>query len=204
MASGDTSLTICSDSLLMLGASPISSFNDGSTAATVADRLYGNIRTSLLVAYPWSFTLKKVQLARSVDVPTNEWLYDYPLPSDRIAAPRAVFNSGSTGVETVTRYELFGSSLFTDEQTVYIDYQHDPGEAAYPAYFVQLLKYYLCWHFAEPVTDQIQKGAYWQSVAEGQPSENGRGGYFRKAVNIDGQAQTTQAFTDFPLVSVRG
>jgi hypothetical protein len=203
MASGDTSLTICSDALLMLGATPISSFNDGSTAATVANRLYPNICTSLLVAYPWAFTLKKVQLARAIDAPTNEWSYAYPLPSDRLAAPRAVFNTSGTGEAPISAFEIFGASLFTDESTVVIDYQYNPGESAYPQYFVQLLKYYLAWHFAEPVTDQTQKAAYWQGVAEGAPSENGRGGYFRKAANIDGQNRSTQSLEDFALVAVR-
>jgi hypothetical protein len=203
MAAGDTDISICSDSLLMLGANALSSFSEGTTAATVASRLYPNLRTSWLTAYPWSFTLKKVQLAQSVTAPTNEWTYAYPLPSDRIAAPRAVFSSSSTGVAPQNAYEIFGGELFTDLSTVYIDYQYDPGEAAYPEHFVQLLKYVMAWHFAMPVTDVESKAGYWQGVAVGSPSENGRGGFFRTAMNIDGAAQSTQAFTDFPLVSVR-
>ena len=40
MASGDTSLSICSDALLMLGASPISSFTEGTDEANVCNSLY--------------------------------------------------------------------------------------------------------------------------------------------------------------------
>ena len=204
MASGDSSLSICSDSLIMLGANPLSSFTEGTTAATVADRLYDDIKASLLVAYPWAFTLKKVQLAQSTAAPLNEWLHSYQLPSDRVAAPRAVFYSGSTGAATTSAFEIFGDKLYTDFSTVYIDYQYDPGESQYPKHFVQLLKYYLAWHFAEPVTDITTKAQYWQSVAIGAPSENGRGGFFRQAANIDAQATTSQAIGSFDLVAVRG
>ena len=38
MASGDTKLSICSDSLIMLGAAPLSSFSEGTDAAQVCDR----------------------------------------------------------------------------------------------------------------------------------------------------------------------
>lgn len=203
MASGDTSLSICSDSLLLLGANALSSFNEGTTAATVADRLYDDIRTSLLVAYPWPWSLKKVQLAQSTTDPINEWTYSYPLPTDRISSPRAVFNAASANVSPTNDFEIFGGNLYTDHPTIYIDYQYDPGEASYPKHFVQLLKYFLAWHFAEPVTDQIAKAQYWQSVAVGGPAENGRGGYFRTATNIDGQSQPSAGFVDFSLVNVR-
>jgi hypothetical protein len=204
MAAGDTSLSICSDALIMLGANPLSSFSEGTTAATVADRLYDDIRTTVLTSYPWAWSVKKVQLAQVVTTPLNEWTYSYQLPTDRISAPRAVFYSASTRVPVTADFEIFGDKLYTNFPTVYIDYQYDPGESAYPKYLVQLLKYFLAWHFAEPVTDQISKAQYWQTIAVGSPSENGRGGFFRQATNIDAQANSSQAITSFDLVAVRG
>ena len=204
MAAGDTSLSICSDALIMLGANALSSFSEGTTAATVADRLYDDIRTTVLTTYPWSWTLKKVQLAQVVTAPINEWSYAYQLPTDRVAAPRAVFYSASTRVPVTSDFEIFGDKLYTNFPTVYIDYQYDPGESQYPKQVVQLLKYYLAWHFAEPVTDQISKAQYWQGIAVGAPSENGRGGFFRQCTNVDAQANSSQAITSFDLVAVRG
>lgn len=206
MASADSALSICSDALLLLGANPLSSFNEGTTAATVADRLYDDIKTTVLTQYPWSFTLKKVQLAQSTSTPLNEWAYAYQLPSDRIAAPRAVFYSGAVGVPTTTDFEIFGDKLYTDFPTIYIDYQYDPGEANYPKYFVQLLKYFMAWHFAEPVTDVTTKAQYWQTIAVGSPAENGRGGFFRQAANMDAASNATAVIPDtqYDLVVVRG
>jgi len=37
----------------------------------------------------------------------------------------------------------------------------------------------------------------------GDPSENGRGGYLRTAMQIDAQGQPTRAIEDFTLLAVR-
>jgi hypothetical protein len=96
-----------------------------------------------------------------------------------------------------------GDKLLTNEEQVYVDYQYAAQEFEMPVYFVQLLKYMLAWHFADPITDQTDKAQYWQSVAVGSPAENGRGGYMRVAMNIDGQGQPVQRIEDFSLIDVR-
>jgi hypothetical protein len=203
MAAGDSALSVCSDALLMLGAKPISSFNEGTDEASVCDALYPNIRDQALMVYPWSFTFKKVQLARLNTIPTNEYKYEYQMPSDRLGAPRAVYDSPSVGAHTVTNYRIMGAKLLTNEESVYVDYQYPVTESEMPVWFVQLLKYLVAWHISIPITDQVDKAQYWQSVAVGAPSENGRGGYMRTAMNIDGQNQPTNSIKDFSLIDVR-
>ena len=203
MAAGDTALTICSDALLLLGAAPISSFNQGTDEATVCDRLYGDVRDSTLQAYPWSFSFKKVQLARTVNTPVNEWKYEYALPSDRIGPPRAAFTSTAVGARPFQQWEIYGDKLLTNEEVVVIDYQYSVSEAAMPVWFVQLLKYQMAWHIAEPITDQVSKTDYWKTVAVGPPGENNRGGYMRTAMSIDAQGTTPQSIEDYSLIAVR-
>lgn len=203
MASGDSKLTICNDALLMLGAAPVSSFSDGSDSAQIADRLYNDIKILVLTLYPWSFSFKKVQLARTLNTPVSEWRYEYQLPGDMIIGPRALFNSPSYGARPVTQWEVFEDKVLTNYDACYADYQFDTPEDRLPSYFVQILKYYLAWHFAEPVTDQFTKGQYWQAIAVGTPQENGRGGYLRQAMNIDGANQPNQMIEDFSLTGVR-
>ena len=205
MATGDTKLSICSDALIMLGSSPLSSFSEGTDAAQITDRVYDDLRDTILLSYPWSFSIKKSQLARSVDTPTNEYDYQYPLPSDAISSGvRAFFTGSGSGVKPVTTgWEIYGSNIFTNYTTVYVDYQFRPSEDVMPTYFIQLLKYYMCWHIAEAVTDQISKAQYFQSLAVGMPSENMRGGMMRQAMQIDGGGEPVQAFQDFPLITAR-
>jgi len=203
MASGDTSLSICSDALLMLGAKPISSFDEGTDEASVANRLYPDIRDQALLMYPWSFSFKKTSIARLISTPTNEYKYEYQLPGDRLTSPRAVYDSNATGLPPRKEYRIIGDRLLTDYEQVYIDYQYAVPEYDMPSYFVQLLKYMMSWHLALPITDQTEKSQYWQSVAVGSPSDNGRGGYLRQAMNIDGAGNPTNAINDFSLIAVR-
>jgi len=203
MASGDTSLSICSDALLMLGAKPISSFDEGTDEASVANRLYPDIRDQALLMYPWSFSFKKTSIARLITTPTNEYRYEYQLPGDRLTSPRAVYDSNAVGIPPRKEYRIIGDMLLTDYEQVYIDYQYAVPEYDMPSYFVQLLKYMMSWHLALPITDQTDKSQYWQSVAVGSPSDNGRGGYLRQAMNIDGAGNPTNAINDFSLIAVR-
>ena len=203
MASGDTDLKVCSDALLLLGAQPISSFNEGTDGANVCDRIYPDLKKSTLQSFPWSFSFKKVQLARTINTPVNQYKYEYQLPSDRLGTVRRVYNSTAVGSGTYTDWIIQGDKLLTNQETVVIDYQYLPTEAEMPSYFIQLLKYMMAWHLADPITDQITKTQQWQTTAIGTPGENGRGGYFRTAMVIDGQGNTSAAFEDFSLIAVR-
>lgn len=203
MASGDTGITICSDALLMIGAKAITSFNDGTDESSICDRLYPDIRDSLLVMYPWSFSTKKIQLAQLLTAPGSVWRYAYQLPGDRLNNPRAVYESSAIGSPVRKDWEIQGDQLLTNLESVYIDYQYSVGEFAMPQYFVQLLKYMVAWHIAESLTEQQEKAAKWQRVAVGDPSENGRGGFFRTAAQIDGQGNPSRAISDFTLVEAR-
>ena len=203
MAAGDSALSVCSDALLMLGAKPIASFTEGTDEASICDRLYPDIRDQALMMYPWSFSFKKVQCARLVTIPVTEYKYEYQLPSDRLGSPRAVYDANEVGSPVRNDYRIMGDKVLTNYEEVWVDYQYSVSESSMPVFFVQLLKYLLAWHLSVPITDQTEKAQYWQGVATGSPGENGRGGYMRQAMNIDGQGQPINAINDFSLINVR-
>ena len=203
MAAGDTGITICSDALLMVGSKAITSFNDGTDESSVCDRLYPDIRDSTLVMYPWSFNTKKIQLARLLTAPGSVWRYAYQLPGDRLAGPRAVYDTAAVGAPVRKDFEIQGDQLLTNLEQVFIDYQYSLSEYAWPPYFVQLMKYMVAWHIAEPITEQQDKALRWERKAVGDPAENGRGGFFRTATQIDGQGQPSRVIDDYTLLAVR-
>ena len=204
MAVGDTDLSICSDALILLGASPISSFTEGTDTAQACDRLYPDLRDTMLSTYVWSWTLKKSQIARLSTNPINEWQYAYQLPGDMLSGVLAVFESNST-TERSRRYgwEVYGDQLYTNMETVYIDYQASVAETKMPNYFVRLLRTALAGELAIVVTDQAAKADYFKAQAFGSPGENGRGGLMREAMNIDARGQSTQIVEDYSLIEVR-
>ena len=205
MAAGDTSLSICSDALIMLGAQPISSFTEGSDAAQACDRLYPDLRDSLLSRYPWSWSYQKTQLARLATPPISEWGYAYQLPGDMLSGVRALFNTADTfGMPLRYGWEIYGDQVYTNEETVYIDYQSSVNESKMPYYFVHLLRHALAGELGMVITDQISKADYFRSLAFGTPGENGRGGLFREAMNIDSRGQLPQVIEDYSLIDVRG
>ena len=109
----------------------------------------------------------------------------YALPGDKLANPRAVYDSASPGAPVRKDWEIQGNNLLTNMTAIYIDYQYSVPEFAMPQYFVQLLKYMMSWHLAMPITEQTDKAQYWQGVAVGGANENGRGGYFRTLVLLE-------------------
>jgi len=203
MAAGDTGVSICSDALILLGAKAISSFNDGTDESSVCDRLYPDIRDSTLMMNPWSFSMKKIQLAKLVTTPTSFWKYEYLLPGDRLGNPHSVRDTAAIGGNISVDWEIHGDKLLTNLESVYIDYQYQTPEYAMPQYFVQLLKYMIAWHVAEPITEQGDKALRWRQIAVGDPAENGRGGYFRQASVIDSKNQPVRVIEDYTLTAVR-
>lgn len=204
MASNDTDITICSDALVLLGAQPITSLTDGSDPADVCNRLYPDLKNHLLTVYPWSWSLKKVQLSKNATAPVNEWDNAFDLPNDIIGSVIAVFDSSSSGIRP-RRYgwEIYGTQLFTNLDTIYIDYQATVVEASMPEYFIRFLRVALAAEIAIPITDQATKAQDLRLQAYGSPGESGRGGLLREAMNIDGRGQGTQIVEDYSLIQAR-
>lgn len=204
MAAGDTDLSICSDALILLGAAPLSSFTEGTDSAQACDRLYPDLKNTLLSTYQWSWTLKKEQLARLSTAPTNEWKYAYQMPGDMLSGVLAIFETSGT-TERPLRYgwEVYGDQVYTNLETVYIDYQATISESKMPNYFVRLLRTALASELAIVVTDQASKADYFRGRVYGSPIENGRGGMMREAMNIDARGQATQIVEDYALIQAR-
>ena len=204
MAAGDTDESICSEALILLGQTSITSFDDGTAGAGAASKIYPKVKSSTLGMYPWTFTLAKTQLAQLSDAPTNVWQYAYSLPAQMLTGvPRSVYNSGNVGAAVVKEFEIQGNDLLTDYSTIYVDYQQSINEQAMPHYFVKLLTYQMAWHLAIPITDQSTMMETYRTIALGPLSESGRGGFFRTATSIDSAGQSTTIIGDYLLTEVR-
>lgn len=153
MAGITSSISIASNALLLLGHEPIASFTEGTAGATIAANLYENSYLAVLSNHRWRFATKTEQLARLTETPNNDYKYAYQLPSDLLYLQ--AINSGSTDM-----YNVYGSKLYTNEETVKADYTYRVDEDKLPPYFTKMLEFYLASQFALSLTGDMQKGEY--------------------------------------------
>jgi len=113
-----------------------------------------------------------VQLAQVAQKPLFGYDYAYQLPVDpkliRIIRKNSPRND----------YSILEDKLYTDDKTVEILYQFDPGEKNYPSYFVVLLEYEMAKKFAFSLMQDETQGQIFASESEKQQ---------RIARNIDSQ-----------------
>ena len=176
---------------------------DANDKAIACNQVYDSVVENELALTPWRFAMKKVQLARLTDTPANEWKYAFQLPTDRIGAPFAVFNTPSVGVNPVKNFEVFADKIYTNELALYVDYPFKPAVSAWPAYFVEFVVLAITSLLAVPITDQRSLAEHYDVLAYGLPSDNRAGGQLARARYADAAQQPPQVMEDNTLVDVR-
>ena len=91
----DSPLDICSRSLILIGAEPISSFDDGSTEALVCVNLYEDLVRTSLTNTRWRFATNQQVLNRLTNEPTGRYDQAYQLPTDSIMVHALTVNDNN-------------------------------------------------------------------------------------------------------------
>lgn len=183
-----TDIDICNEGLLYVGANQISAFTDSAREAEVSAALYPTARDGLLQANPWFFTLKKVELARTTVTPEFDYSYQYQLPTDMLRFIRK--NTPRND------YQLFEDKLETNDSSVQVIYQYDPGESNYPAYFSGALSMEMAKRYSAALLQDDTQIKIWEALAAKE---------LIRAKNIDAQHNPPFAIpaNEFPLTAVR-
>lgn len=193
---------ICSRSLVELGEDVISSFDANTAPSKICGLIYPQYIKYLLSIHPWKFTTTKVQLARLVTAPLNKWKYAYQLPSDIIIL-RAFYSSSDTSVIAEQNYEIFENKVYTNEITVYIDYQRQVDESIFPPYFIEFVVKALASKICLAITDDKTMLEMKKVEAFGNPSDNLNGGEFGVAKKLDGLQNPSQPIIADDLMAAR-
>lgn len=174
-----TNIDICARALVMIGAQPITSFEDGTTEATVAANLYEDTVRDLLTRHRWGFTTGQAQLSRRTDAPDAKWDAAYQLPANLILLHDVTVNDHAIPFR---RYQnmIYCDATTTDE--VFADYSFRAEEDLWPPYFVMAVELQLAAIFAYAVANQVQTADYLEKKALRQ---------LAIAKNLDSQGQTT-------------
>jgi len=182
---------LCSRALMKIGAQPISSFDDGTAEADIAQNLYPHVRDYLLSLYPWSFATAQQKLARlSTDVMTD-YQYAYQLPLDFMRALSVGDRFKGQGGD----YRIQENRLHTDQEEVILTYIFRPEARHFPPYFNQVLMTYLASEFCLPLTESATRSEAMLRLGEKQ---------LQQARTLDAQQQTPRAVNLDMLVEVRG
>lgn len=185
-----TSISLCSKALLKIGASTITSFEEGTAEAEVAANLYPCIRDGLLSAYPWGFAVAQAKLPRLETPPLADYDFAYQLPNNFLRIVSAGFGSKGRGIE----YRIVEDRLHTNLNEVNLTYIYRPDENIFPAYFCEALINKLAFEFCIPLTESSNRAEFLNKLAEASIS---------RARSIDAQQSTPSCFEDFSLVEVR-
>jgi hypothetical protein len=164
----DTKVDICARALIMIGAQPISSFDDGSTEALVASNIYENITQSILCRHRWRFATEQQQLSLIASAPTGRYEYAYQLPT----SPDLLQLNTITVADVPIEYSRYGDKVFVngyDSQSALIaDYIFRQDESEFPAYFKLGLEYTLASIFAGSVARDAAMIKQFSDLAERQ------------------------------------
>lgn len=204
MASSE--IDICSQSLTLLRAEPISSFSDGTNEADICDQLYVGFIKNLLGNYPWSFATKKAQLNQESVTPVNEYRYSHIVPAEALLV-WAVFDSSSVGATPIKDYDIFASDgarrIYSNYPTLYADYTVYTDEANWPPYFEQFVVHAFAAHIAVPLTHNESLAQYYSVKAYGSGSGNMKGGLFGVAAATDSKQKRNEYIFDSPFTRAR-
>ena len=175
-----TDIDICSRALVLIGATPITSFADGTTESTVASNLYEDTVRDLLSRHRWRFSSGQAQLSRRTDAPDAKWDAAYQLPSDMLLLHDVTVNDRSIDYD---RYQNLVYCDADEADVVFADYTFRADEDLWPPYFVTCVELTLASLFAYSVANQIQTADYMEKKALRQMA---------MARSIDSQSQTTR------------
>lgn len=179
-----SSISIASNALLLLGSQPLSSFEEGSSQATIASNLYEGSYLSTLTNHRWRFATKIAQLARLSAAPMNGYTYAFQIPSDCIYVIKP----------STTDYEVYGSLLYANEMALTLEYTYRVDESKLPPYFTKMLEFFLAAQFAIPLAGSIDKGTYYTRLYEDQ---------LKRAKFTDSSQRPPDSIYDSPYITER-
>lgn len=130
------SVTICSNALVELGGSPISSFTDGSIGIT-AGSLYPLERARVMRAKPWTFL--QTTLRNNAFGTTDDGL---PFQKEFLLIPNIVRLWEVTDLQGSRIAYALGESrfLYADQESIMCTMSYDKPEADWPIWFEDLMQ----------------------------------------------------------------
>jgi hypothetical protein len=187
----NSSIDVCSRALILIGAEPITSFEDSTNEALVASNMYEDIARAALTNSRWRFATEQAILGLLSDAPTGRYDAAYQLPSNLIMLHAVTVN------DSPIEYQTYGDKVFCDAsstETLIADYTFRAIEVDWPSYFTIAVEYTLASMFAVSIARDVQMAGMMEDKAAVSMA---------KARASDAQQQTSRKFNTNRFISQR-
>ena len=184
-------VAVCSRALILVGAEPITSFDDGNNEALIASNMYEDVARSSLLNTRWRFSTNQAVLNRLSDAPTGRFDAAYQLPSGWLMTHVVTVN------DSPIEYQTYGDKLFCNEAAsseLVLDFTYRADEQGWPSYFTIAVEYELASVFAVSLARD-------QSLAQLMSQQAATS--MMRARNLDAQQQTTRKLSTSRFITNR-
>jgi hypothetical protein len=184
-------IDICARALILIGADPITSFDEDTTEALVASNMYEDVARASLVNSRWRFATNQAVLNLLSAAPTGRYDRAYQLPTDLLML-HAV-----TVQDLPIEYQIYGNKIFADGDAADVlvaDYTFRALEQNWPSYFTIAVEYALAVVFATSIARDPTLGGLMRD--QGRES-------MAKARSLDSQQQTARKLTTSRFIAER-
>ncbi len=156
-----TKVDIVSDAFTNLGRNPVSDIDSSSEPIVItASKKYDLLLLNELGNHPWRFaTLTRDLNLLAAEPPVKEFSNAFQLPTDFLKMERV--NEGDF-------FRIYENKLYTNTQSIQIDYTAKVDESRFPAYFSLYMGYRLTQDMAMPLTQQLTIKKDWTASASRQ------------------------------------
>ncbi|EPG8310732.1 TPA: hypothetical protein N3Z37_002170 [Klebsiella aerogenes] len=184
-----SSVSICSNALLALGAHPINSFDEASEHARLCSNIYPTVRNDLLRKHPWNCAVKRVVLSPDVTPPAFGFSYQFPLPGDVLR----ILSVGD--VHDDVPYRVENGRLMANQQVIYLRYIfRNEDESTWDSALINLAEAFMSAKLAYAVTGSASlRDSLTQEAAF----------LLRQAKAIDGQEDPPEELGGYPTYESR-
>tara|TARA_Y100000356_G_C11259086_1_gene292219 strand:+ start:1097 stop:1690 length:594 start_codon:yes stop_codon:yes gene_type:complete len=176
----NSAIDICARALILIGADPITSFDDGTTEALVSVNVYEDMARASLVNARWRFATNQAVLNRLTAEPTGRYDFAYQQADGTLMVHAVTVN------DNPIEYQIYGDKIFantssTDELVA--DFTFRANEDTWPSYFTIAVEYALATLFATSIARDANLAALMKTASSDAMA---------KARSLDAQQQTTR------------
>lgn len=182
----ESSLTICNEALALLGADPLTSWDEANDRKRLCAALYEPTRDAVLRAHPWNFAVARAAIAPLQDAPAFGFSAYFPFPADLLRLLE---------VDGTDEFQVEGRGILCDAAALNIRYVSRIEDVSkYDSMFCSALAAFLAAKMAYPIT---------KSNTTAQTMLELYKGIIVPAKSVDAQENPAKTMGDFPFLQAR-